>query len=122
MLRFTVDDTQMVNIVRVEGEVDITTAPSLNRALADALTHSHHVVADLTGVRYIDLSGIRALEAAHQVARQQGQLLVVITPPDPIGNIFEIVKFRQEIPIVRSQQAALEAIKRGGTSSAPSSP
>lgn len=100
-----------MKVIRVRGEIDITTAPVLNRELSDAITHSHHVVADLKDVQYIDLSGIRALEAVQQVARQQKRLLVVIAPPKPVGLIFEIVSLQHEIPIVRNDAEAFKACR-----------
>lgn len=109
-------------MVHVRGEVDITTAPQLNRELTNAVTNSHHVIADLTGVLYIDLSGIRALEAVQQVAHEQGRLLVLVAPPEPIGNVFSIVQLRWAIHIVKSQAEAFKLIKREGLHSSESSP
>jgi anti-anti-sigma factor len=114
MLHIAIDEISTVKVVRVRGEVDITTAPQLNRELSNAVTHSHHVVADLRGVQYIDLSGIRALEATQQVARKQQRLLVVIAPPAPVGNIFDVVQLQQEIPIVTSQEDAFDRIHGDG--------
>jgi anti-sigma B factor antagonist len=114
MLHIAIDETSTVKVVRVRGEVDITTAPQLNRELSNAVTHRHHVVADLRGVQYMDLSGIRALEATQQVARKQQRLLVVIAPPAPVGNIFDVVQLQQEIPIVTSQEDAFDRIHGDG--------
>jgi len=122
MLRFTVDETGRVKVLHVRGEVDITTAPQLHRELTNAVTNSHHVIADLTGVSYLDMSGIRALEAVQQVAHEQGRLLVLVAPPEPIGNVFGIVQLRRAIHIAKSQEEAFKIIKREGPPSSESPP
>jgi len=53
-------------IVRVEGELDVATAPVLDAALTLAEASDVPMIAiDLTGVTFIDSTGLRALLEAH---------------------------------------------------------
>lgn len=53
-------------VVRVEGELDVATAPVLDEAMERAeATDAATIVIDLTGVSFIDSTGLRALLGAH---------------------------------------------------------
>ncbi|WP_370024202.1 STAS domain-containing protein [Planotetraspora sp. GP83] len=65
--------------LRIEGHVDGTTAPLLAQALASAMNGRDDTYADLGGVRFIDVGGLRALAVA--AARLQGGLTLLSVPP-----------------------------------------
>ena len=51
------------------GEVDLATGPRLAEALRSAQADARHVVLDLEGTTFMDMSGIRILLAAAEHAR-----------------------------------------------------
>jgi anti-sigma B factor antagonist len=64
--------------VSIEGRVNIDTSGAMRRTIAEALhSMSPAVVLDLSGVNYIDTSGLATLLEASRIARQQGTRLVV---------------------------------------------
>jgi anti-sigma B factor antagonist len=64
--------------VSIEGRVNIDTSGEMGRTIADALrSMSPAVVLDLSGVTYLDTSGLATLLAASRIARQQGTRLVL---------------------------------------------
>jgi anti-sigma B factor antagonist len=64
--------------VSIGGRVDIDTSGAMRRAIAEALhSMSPAVVLDLSGVSYIDTSGLATLLEASRIARQQGTRLVL---------------------------------------------
>ncbi|MFI8192427.1 STAS domain-containing protein [Streptomyces sp. NPDC085946] len=64
-----------VTVVMVKGEIDHHTADPLRQALTppDGLTRPR-TVADLSGVTFMDSSGINALITAHQAHGDEGRL------------------------------------------------
>ncbi len=62
-------------VVRVAGEIDISTAPRLADYL-DGLG-GQRIVVDLTGVTFIDSSGFGVLVGAHQRHEQDGGKLEI---------------------------------------------
>ncbi len=53
---------EVVNTVRVVGEIDVVTAPVLRHQIADAmLSRTDRVVLDLAGMTFIDASGLGVL-------------------------------------------------------------
>ncbi|WP_202638287.1 MEDS domain-containing protein [Bailinhaonella thermotolerans] len=75
--------------LRLEGDVDDSTAPVLSRALTDAATREPgDVHADLSGVRFISLGGIRALVSA---AQGLGGDRALVLGPVP-GHVRELIE------------------------------
>src|SRR5882762_11404748 len=66
------------NGVSIEGRVNIDTSGDMRRTIAEALrAMPPAVMLDLSGVNYIDTSGLATLLEASRVARQQGTRLVL---------------------------------------------
>lgn len=64
----------------VIGELDLATAPAIEREL-DSLSVAHHDVRiDVAAVQYIDASGVRALIRVIRRARERGHRLHVTRP------------------------------------------
>jgi anti-sigma B factor antagonist len=65
--------------VSIEGPVNIDTSGEMRRMIAEAL-HSipPAVIVDLSGVTYIDTSGLATLLEASRIAHLQGTRLVVV--------------------------------------------
>ena len=64
--------------VSIEGRVNIDTSGDMRRTIAEALrSMPPAVMLDLSGVSYIDTSGVATLLEASRIARQQGTRLVL---------------------------------------------
>jgi anti-sigma B factor antagonist len=69
-------------VVAVEGELDLYTAPQLRDAVLAAVADgADHVVLDLTGVPFMDSSGLGVVVACLKRLREGGGDLAVVTPP-----------------------------------------
>jgi anti-sigma B factor antagonist len=67
--------------VHVAGELDLLTAPQLDRALREAQTQARLVVLDAREVTFIDSAGIHVVEAASKHSERGGARLLVATGP-----------------------------------------
>jgi anti-sigma B factor antagonist len=78
-LAVTVDDRGGVYVVRADGEVDLSTAPLLDGALAAGLASGcPTVVVDLRDISFVDCTGIGLLTQASCRARRQGTQLHIL--------------------------------------------
>ena len=79
--------------VAVRGEVDVYTSPQLKQAF-EGLLHgdagARTVVIDLSGLDFIDSTGLGVLVGALKRARASGGDVVFTTPPASIMKVFEI--------------------------------
>jgi len=77
-LRVEVSETVRAWSVVVRGEIDMETAPQLERVLDDVVAKGALLVTlDLEGVDFLDSSGLRViLGASKKLSAQEGQLLI----------------------------------------------
>ena len=71
------------HLVTVAGEVDIATAPQLAETLADA-ANGGTVRVDISGVTFLDSSGLHALVAAHRYITRNGNTDLRSTAPQEL--------------------------------------
>lgn len=93
LLRIThevVDGGRSVRLHMV-GEIDMATVPHVEEALASALEDgSDQVVLDLSGVEFMDSSGLNALILARNVLDERSVRLVIAGLSDQVRRLFEI--------------------------------
>ena len=70
-------------VVKVQGEVDLSWSQKLRKSILDALGKSQKVAVDLSQVTYIDSSGIAALVEGFQSARGKGQHFSLVSVSQP---------------------------------------
>jgi anti-sigma B factor antagonist len=81
-------------VVHVAGEVDMATVPALRECLGEV---DGHVVVDLSGVTFLDSSGINVLVITHKRLALDGGSVTLRTPKDLVARTIEIVGLREWI-------------------------
>jgi anti-sigma B factor antagonist len=81
------DDGRLVLAPR--GELDLLTVPELEQGLLRALPEGETVL-DLSGVSFIDSSGIALLVSVSKLARQNGWRLRVQRPSAPVARLIDL--------------------------------
>jgi anti-sigma B factor antagonist len=102
-------------LVDVAGEVDLHTAPQLRAALDEATRDDTAeappgVVVDLTGVGFIDSTGLGEIVGAHKaLSRRDGQLHLAVTSPR-VQRLLTLTGLDELLPVHASRDEALAAI------------
>ena len=105
-LDFVISSRRLANgtfVVAAGGEVDLYTAPELERALAEPLAEgTARLVVDLSEATFVDSTALHViLRAARQLDREAGELIVVA--PDPnVRKVFEITGADRFFAVVQS--------------------
>ncbi|MFC8125638.1 STAS domain-containing protein [Streptomyces sp. NPDC057302] len=76
-------------LVRVRGELDLDSAPSLTSLLAPLLTRTIEV--DLADVTFIDSSGVNVLLSHQDQCRAVGGCFVVIQPSSVVRRVLQLL-------------------------------
>jgi anti-sigma B factor antagonist len=77
--------------VRATGEIDLWTAPTLERHLRRVIdTRPHMVVVDLSRVEFMDSACAHALLSAATAARAAAVSLIVHRPPSPVDQVLDL--------------------------------
>ena len=85
-------------IVRVHGELDIATAGHLERALLRPRDPGQRVILDLTGLRFMDSTGLRILLRARTEAKEGRWELFLRNIPANVERLFSISGVRDAVP------------------------
>jgi anti-anti-sigma factor len=83
------------------GELDIATADRLSEALdALAIGSGEKLVIDLTGVGFMDSTGLRILIGANRKANEGAYELVIVTGESPAKRVLELTRMDEHMQVV----------------------
>ena len=85
-----------VNVLPLEGEIDLHVSSHVESSLASIIAkRPKHVVVDLSGVTFIDSSGLAVLINAMQDVKAYGGKLTLAGINNNVRSIFEIARLDQ---------------------------
>jgi len=104
-----------VSIVSLMGELDLSTIPTVESRLFDQLRTQSGVIVDLTGLSFIDSSGIGLLIQAFRSTGDGGKLPIVISEGSQVERVFRLVGIDRALPLFMERSRALEALNGAGS-------
>lgn len=113
MLPLAVERTSRdgVDVLMVEGEIDVATAPRLLAALNDAVAEAvGSVIIDLTSVDFMDSTGLALLINAHRRLSRQRKGFAVVCPDGPLWRVFELTDMLDMLRVCPDRQSAQDAL------------
>jgi anti-sigma B factor antagonist len=98
-----------VLVASLSGEIDLSNAASIGRALTDATPNQVlALIVDLSGVDYLDSAGIQLIYQLRESLRARGQALRLVIPPrSPANDALRLAGVERHIPMTRSLDDAL---------------
>ena len=97
-------------IIAIEGELDLNRVPVIREQLATAIkAKAPRILIDLTGLTYVDSSGLALFIESLQNMRGYGGKLAIFGLSDTVRHIFEISRLDQVFEIHPDQPSALAA-------------
>ena len=107
-------------VVSLTGDLDISSCVELGEKLA-SLTAAAPVrlVVEISGVGFIDSSGLNTLVVAARDAERAGGSIVVAAPSQYVARVFELVRMSDTLEVVDSVDGAL-AVASAATDEAAS--
>jgi anti-sigma B factor antagonist len=98
------------DLLAVEGELDIATAPRMLAALNEALADmACPVIVDLSRVVFMDSTGLALLMNAGRRVRRRGQGFAIVCPGGPIARVFEIADMVESLRVCPDRESARRA-------------
>jgi anti-sigma B factor antagonist len=100
-------------VLRVAGEIHATTAPEFSTRLNDAIAGGKTgVVLDLTGVEFIDSTGLSVLlNGLRRITRVRGTMVIACANPTVL-RLFEITKLDSTFAILPSCDEAIDRLRQ----------
>lgn len=107
-------------VLSVSGEIDLATAPSLDRELERAAQTDDLVAIDLSKTSFLDSTGLHAILDANRRLRARGGRLVIFRGPPQVHRLFALTGLSSHLDIVQDE-TELERGAADGTGPRPPS-
>jgi anti-sigma B factor antagonist len=101
-------------VLAVTGELDVATAPRLRQeAVRLTSSGSHRLVLDLSGVGFLDSTGLGVIVGVLKRTRTHGGELVLAGAEPQVRKVFEITRMNDILPIHDSVDDAIASADDG---------
>ena len=84
--------------IALEGRLDTTTAPELEKELKQSLDGVAELVFDLADLEYISSAGLRVLLSAQKIMNKQGSMKLIHVN-ETVSEVFEVTGFSDILTI-----------------------
>jgi anti-sigma B factor antagonist len=92
-VKIDTEDSAPVIRIAVEGDIDLYSSPELRKAVLKAVPRSAEGVAvDLSGVSYMDSSGVATLVEGLRSAKEHGRSFVLASPSAAVMKVLELAR------------------------------
>ena len=97
-MNINIEKTNGVTVIKLDGRLDTTTAPELEKAINDEGDALTNLVLDFGGVDYISSAGLRVLLTAQKKMNAQGSM-ELRNVSEAVMDIFEMTGFAEILVI-----------------------
>jgi anti-sigma B factor antagonist len=97
--------------IRVEGEIDMSVSPDVRTALQNAFKKSPKgVIVDLSGVPYMDSSGIATLVEGMQWSTKERARFILVGVQEKVMNTLKLARLNELFDIHFTEDDALKSL------------
>ena len=96
-----------ITIVDLIGQIDLGSSPALRKKLLDSLKTTKHMAINLTGVSYIDSSGIASLLEVLREAQDSKKKLVLFGVAGAVLQILHLTRLTGVFEILETEEQIL---------------
>jgi len=89
-------------VVSLQGDVDLDTSPAARKILLECVGKRRPVLADLSGVTYIDSSGVASLVESLQSARKGGTTFALASVSEAAMRVLQLARLDKVFTIFGS--------------------
>ena len=94
----TTSDDALETTVRLTGDLDMESAGDVLATIL-ASGSAATVVADLSGIEFLDSSGLRVLMEARSVLEANGRTLVIVNPAGPVRRVLQVTGMGEQFGV-----------------------
>ena len=110
-LTFRSEEQSGTVVLHPSGEVDLATVSALWANLRAAGEGGRDIVVTMSGITYIDSTGIKALLDVHRLLEKRAPRMVLAEPSSVVRKIIEITALEKVIPVYASGEEAVQSLR-----------
>ena len=101
-MQYRIDNKEPFTIISLSGDVDLQYSPEAREQILKYLNDGHHVLVDLSEVKYIDSSGVASLVEGYQVAKSKNLQFGLLGVSHTAMQVLQLARLDQVFPIHKS--------------------
>jgi anti-anti-sigma factor len=107
------ETTPVAFIVRLTGEIDLSSQPDLRKHLMQYVGRDRSIIADCSRLKYLDAGGTRVLDECCQEAARHGQRFVLVASSPSVHKVITLVELDRRVPVVDTMEEAVQLLNCG---------
>lgn len=108
-MQYNTRDREPYTVLELKGEVDLSCSPDARRQVLACLDGGRHLLVDLSGVTYIDSSGIASLVEGYQTAKKKGLKFGLVGVSSAAMGVLQLARLDKVFPIHATAEARIAA-------------
>jgi len=105
-------DIGLVSVIRVPSRLTLGQAAAWRHGLRDVIDIGyHHLVLDMSGVEFVDSSGLSVLVATLKTCRAEGGEVVLLGLTPPVRALVELTRLHHVFEIFGNEEAAVRHLQ-----------
>ncbi|MGA1867925.1 MAG: STAS domain-containing protein [bacterium] len=101
-MKYTVSTEGRYTIITLDGDVDLHSSPQARKQVLHYLNNNHNIAVDLSGVGYIDSSGIATLVEGFQLSRKKRRQFALVGVSGMVTKVIQLARLDAIFPIYNS--------------------
>jgi anti-sigma B factor antagonist len=101
-MQYRIDTQGSFTIIMLSGDVDLQYSPDAREQILKYLNSGHHVMVDLSEVKYIDSSGVASLVEGYQVAKSKNLQFGLLGVSETALQVLQLARLDQVFPIYQT--------------------
>lgn len=97
--KYNTKEEQGYAIIELDGEVDLSCSPDARKQILECLGAKKDLLVDLSGVTYIDSSGVASLVEGYQTAKKKSLKFGLVGVSAAAMNVLQLARLDKVFPI-----------------------
>ena len=105
-------EEQGITIAALSGDVDLQSSPEVRKILIECVDQGKSLVVDLSGVGYIDSSGVASLVESFQRSRKHGHGFVLVAVSEGALRVLKLARLDKVFTICDTLEEGLSSLSK----------
>ena len=110
-MKHAIREVSNVTVVALTGDVDLQHSPDARKLLLQCVEKKRPILVDLSGVGYIDSSGVASLVECLQSARKAGYKLALVSVSDSAKRVLQLARLDRVFTVCETIEEGLEKVR-----------
>ena|SRR3989338_6050661 len=110
-MKHAIREVSNVTVVALTGDVDLQHSPDARKILLQCVEKKRPILVDLSGVGYIDSSGVASLVECLQSARKAGYKLALVSVSDSAKRVLQLARLDRVFTVCETIEEGLEKVR-----------